>query len=583
MKLSLYNIIQSVSNRTTKLYHLLFGMLIVCITVCYLKTDDSLMSMRYILIAQLLMIYCLIILFYSIFPRGTYILLIVSVVGICSSEICLGLFQLLGYRSSNHYLYAVTGSFKNPGPYGGFLAICISLLATYHIKYNNQKQKFISKLLYWGSSTIAIAAFIILPSTQSRSAILALGCGMILLVFGTERIRVKIKPFLKKYGLWLTLGLAIIGTSAYLFKKPSADGRLFMDKICIKAMCENGWKGAGIGHFGGAYGKAQASYFKKQIEENGKDDLDWRAINEHDRMTADCPDNAFNEYLFIGVEAGPITMLLFIGIIISAIIISFKRGTIWCYGMTAFAVFAMFSYPLHVKQFQILLPILLAACVSDRQRNAQKQNGDKEESFFKNKYNLVGIVTMVAILMTLSTIIILRLPEARLYKQAENDWKKAEYWHIMEYYEYVVEDCDKLMPYMNHDYRFLFAYGQSLNKTRNYEKSDSILKMGTEISSDPMFWNVMGNNSLALGKYREAEDRYKHAFYIVPNRLYPLYLLAKLYHEEGDITRFLEIAEKVETIIPKIESVNTDSLRMEIINIRNKYTLLFERNENNKL
>lgn len=555
------------------LYHILIGMLIVCITVCYLKTDDIVMSMRYILIAQLLMIYCLIILFNSIFPRGTYILLIVSVVGICASESYLGLFQLFGYRSSNHYLYAVTGYFQNPGPYGGFLAICISLLTAYHVKYNNQTQKHISKLLYWGASTIAIVALIILPSTQSRSAILALGCGMILLAFGTERIRVKIKPFLKRYGLWLTLGLAIIGTGAYLFKKPSADGRLFMDKICIKAMCENGWKGAGIGHFGGAYGKAQASYFKKQIEEKGKDDLDWRAINEHDRMTADCPDNAFNEYLFIGVEAGPITMLLFIGIIISAIIISFKRGTIWCYGMTAFAVFALFSYPLHVKQFQIIFPIILAACVSDRQQNAEDQSGDKEESFFKNKYNLAGIITMVVFLLSLSTFIIVKLPEVRLYKQSEAAWKKAERWHKMEYYEYAVEDCDTLFPYMKHDYRFLFAYGQSLNKTGNYEKSDSILKLGTEISSDPMFWNVMGNNSLAKGNYREAEERYKQAFYMVPNRIYPLFLLTKLFDEENDSVRFTEMAEKVQSFSSKIKSVNTIRLCDEILLLKqSKYT-----------
>lgn len=556
------------------LYHLLVGMLIVCITVCYLKTYDSLMSMRYILIAQLLMIYCLIILFNSIFPQGTYIILVVSVVGICSSEIYIGLSQLLGYRSSNHYLYAVTGSFQNPGPYGGFLAVCISLLVAYSIKKNvSNEHRLISILLNRITLIITTIAVIVLPTTQSRSAILALGCGMILLAFGTERIRVKIKPFLKRYGLWLTLGLAIIGTGAYLFKKPSADGRLFMDKICIKAMCENGWKGAGIGHFGGAYGKAQASYFKKQIEEKGKDDLDWRAINEHDRMTADCPDNAFNEYLFIGVEAGPITMLLFIGIIISAIIISFKRGTIWCYGMTAFAVFALFSYPLHVKQFQIIFPIILAACVSDRQQNAEDQSGDKEESFFKNKYNLAGIITMVVFLLSLSTFIIVKLPEVRLYKQSEAAWKKAERWHKMEYYEYAVEDCDTLFPYMKHDYRFLFAYGQSLNKTGNYEKSDSILKMGTEISSDPMFWNVMGNNSLAKGNYREAEERYKQAFYMVPNRIYPLFLLTKLLDEENDSVRFTEMAEKVQSFSSKIKSVNTIRLCDEIILLKqSKYT-----------
>lgn len=514
--------------------------------------------------------YILVRILFSLSMKWAFAIVWTFIIFLCTKETYLGVCQLLGLRFSNHSLYAITGSFQNPGPYGGFLAFCISLFAAYHIKYNNQTQKLYSKFLYWGVTAIAIVAFIIFPSTQSRSAILALGCSMILLAFGTERIRAKIKPILKRYVLWLTLGLAIIGTGAYLFKKPSADGRLFMDKICIKAMCDNGWKGAGIGHFGGAYGKAQASYFKEQIKEKGIDDLDWRAINEHDRMTADCPDNAFNEYLFIGVEAGPIVMLLFIGIIVSAIIISFKRGTIWCYGMTAYAVFALFSYPLHVKQFQIIFPIILAACVSDRQQNAEDQSGDKEESFFKNKYYLAGIITMV-IIISLSTFIIVKLPEVRLYKQAETAWKKVERWHKMEYYEYVVEDCDTLLPHIKHDYHFLFAYGQSLNKTGNYEKSDSILRMGTEISSDPMFWNVMGNNSLALGKYSEAEDRYKHAFYIVPNRLYPLYLLAKLYHEEGDTAKFMYMADKIESFPPKVESINTERLRNEIKELQNSY------------
>jgi len=97
--------------------------------------------------------------------------------------------------------------------------------------------------------------------------------------------------------------------------------------------------------------------------------------------------------------------------------------------------------------------------------------------------------------------------------------------------------------------------------------------MGTEISSDPMFWNVMGNNSLALGKYREAEERYKHAFYMVPNRLYPLYLLGKMYHEEGDTAKFLYMAEKIASFPPKIESINTEQMRNEIKEIRIDYML----------
>lgn len=507
-------------------------------------------------------------------PKVTFYILHIIIISCCLIELKTGYLQLFGQQHSNHCLYTITGSFQNPGPYGGFLAICISLFTAYCISHKiDQSQNLISKLFYWGASIVAIVSFVLLPSTQSRSAILALGCSMILLAFGTENIKIKIRPILKKYGFWLLLGATTLIVSAYLFKKPSADGRLFMDKICIKAMCDNGWRGAGIGHFGEAYGNAQASYFKKQIDEKGKDDLDWRAINEHDRMIADCPDNAFNEYLFIGVETGPMAMLLLFFIIITSIVISFKRGTIWCYALTAFAVFALFSYPLHVKQFQIMLPVLLAACLSDCTQNILEHNDESKAILAKDTNALLKLVTTIILFVVSSTFFVLNLPEARLYKQAKKTWTKSERWHKMEYYEYVVEDCDSLLPYMKHDYRFLFAYGQSLNKTGNYEKSDSILIMGTEISSDPMFWNVMGNNSLALGKYREAEERYKHAFYMVPNRLYPLYLLGKMYHEEGDTAKFLYMAEKIASFPPKIESINTEQMRNEIKEIRIDYML----------
>ena len=38
-----------------------------------------------------------------------------------------GLLQVYGYELSNHSLYALTGSFYNPGPYSGFLAMCLPL------------------------------------------------------------------------------------------------------------------------------------------------------------------------------------------------------------------------------------------------------------------------------------------------------------------------------------------------------------------------------------------------------------------------------------------------------------------------
>ena len=488
------------------------------------------------------------------------VLLLLFVMLYCAKELQVGLSQLYGNKASNHFMYAITGSFGNPGPYGGFLAVGVSILGAWILSVKAKgKDNNMQKVLYWFVFVTVFFATVLLPSTQSRSAVLGLGCSAVLFATRNESVRRKLIPVVRRYGMIIGIGVLLLGTGAYLFKKPSADGRLFMDRISARTMLENGMIGVGTGHFGAAYGETQARYFERQIAERGKDDLDWRALNEHDRMTAECPDNAFNEYLFIGVENGLIAMLLFCGIILVSIVVAYRNNSVWCYGLTAFAVFALFSYPLHVWQFQILLPILVAACLLSADRSKRKESS-------------VSIATLVLFLGCLSWTLFTRLPDMQQRKSAEKEWKKAERWHNMEYYEYVVEDCEPLLAYMKHDRGFLFAYGQSLNKTGQYEKSDSILKLGTEISSDPMFWNVMGNNSLALGRYREAEERYKHAFYMVPNRLYPLTLLAKLYHAEGDTVRFLDMAEKVETFVPKIENANTKRLREEIRDIKAGYT-----------
>jgi len=406
--------------------------------------------------------------------------------------------------------------------------------------------------------SVVILTLILLPTTQSRSALLGLGCSAALYVIRNEGARCFFISLTRRYKVFICIYGLLFGLGAYLFKKPSTDGRLFMDRISIMTMCANGMKGVGAGHYGAAYGKTQAQYFEGQIAKREKDDLNWRALNEHDRITAECPDNAFNEYLFIGVEYGLYVMIIFCVIIIVSIVISCRNNCVWCYGLTTFAIFALFSYPLHVWQFQILFPTLIIACLLSADWTDRKEF-------------IVSIATLTLFLCGLTWLLFAKVPDMKQHKIAEKEWKKAEHWHQMEYYEYVVEDCEPLFPYMQNDRRYLFAYGQSLNKTGQYQKSDSILKLGTEISSDPMFWNVMGNNSLALGRYREAEERYKHAFYMVPNRLYPLTLLARLYHTEGDTVRFLKMADMVETFVPKIENANTERLRAEIRALRDTY------------
>ena len=335
-----------------------------------------------------------------------------------------------------------------------------------------------------------------------------------------------------------------------MIKKPSTDGRILMYTICTQIIKDNGLKGEGIGNFSGEYGKAQARFFSEFMK-NSVDDMDISNIPEGLRMVADCPRFSFNEYLKMGVENGLIAMLLMVGIMLLGIVQTYKSNSIWCYPLVVLSVFACFSYPFEVD-ILLLITILCLASNNNQQSN-----------------NLGGLFLLVVLVVLFGSVYYVR--KERMYR---NDIKAYSSFYSKMFRNrsklYYIHDTDVIPEGIYHE-SMLFNYGQSLSENGDYTRSDSVLKMGTKISSDPMFWNVMGNNSLAQGKYREAEERYKHAFYMVPNRLYPLYLLAKLYHTEGDTVKFLDMADKVETFIPKVESVNTERLRNEIRDLKSGY------------
>ena len=75
-------------------------------------------------------------------------------------------------------------------------------------------------------------------------------------------------------------------------------------------------------------------------------------------------------------------------------------------------------------------------------------------------------------------------------------------------------------------------------------------------SNDPMILNVIGKNYQAIGEYEKAEKFLLRSTHRLPGRIYPYYLLAKLYaapdyrHEEK-LKRAIEV---VLTKEPKVQS-----------------------------
>lgn len=84
------------------------------------------------------------------------------------------------------------------------------------------------------------------------------------------------------------------------------------------------------------------------------------------------------------------------------------------------------------------------------------------------------------------------------------------------------------------------------------------------MSSDPMFWNIMGKNFEALGDHARAEDAFMQAHLRIPDRIYPLYLLARHYRDLDRREQAVALARKIVAHKPKIESQQTRNLQTEM-------------------
>ena len=483
--------------------------------------------------------YCLFRVLFSLNHECVTFVLITVLSVLCIKELYEGYTQVFMYFGKKTGQEICTGSFSNSGLYGCFLAVCASTFVACCVMAGNRYIKIV---------LIALTVFsmLLLPVTMSRASLLAFVASVIMLILNLKWG----KLFVRRNWIVLSVIVLLLGTGAYVVKKDSADGRMLMNRIGLQIIMRNGLRGVGRGYYAGVYGEEQCNFFM-ELGENDGDGMDINGIPESMRKIADCPCYAFNEYLKVGVENGLVAMLLLMALIIVGIMASYKSGNCLCYPLLTLAVFSFFSYPFQTKFFTYLLMAFLASAGKNENRRVM----------YVAFYCIIAFVACV-------------------YVKTSSDYKEKTNARSYQYNGDNLFECQpSVLMYKDFltdsynivDQNILFYCGQAYNKSGEYYKSDSILNIGTLISSDPMFWNVMGNNSLALGNYREAEERYKHAFYMVPNRLYPLYLLAKLYNTEGDSARFLKMADLVEEFVPKIESPKTERLRSEIREIKTTY------------
>ena len=127
---------------------------------------------------------------------------------------------------------------------------------------------------------------------------------------------------------------------------------------------------------------------------------------------------------------------------------------------------------------------------------------------------------------------------------------------------------------MTSNKHFLFDFAKMLSVDGRYNDSNAVLRIGTLVSNDPMFYVIQGNNYIEMGFPQDAEKAYKKAFSIMPNRLYPLYQLMLLYEKEGDSEKMSKMAQQVIAFNEKVASPAINEMKKKANVIANHNNLI---------
>lgn len=448
-----------------------------------------------------------------------------------------GLRQLYGFSASGHFRYALTGSFFNPGPYAGYLAMVLPLCLHHFVRFRDWKWLITSlKIERAAAGVVGVLILCVLPATMSRSAWVAalIGCGWVMYMHRDSRKwKLLWRRYKKRYVSWgigIFLVLIVGGAGAFFLKPDSALGRLFLWKITCQAIANHLW-GCDKG-FAFAYGEAQEAYFAKG------DYAEW------EERVAGSPEYAFNEYLELTLTQGPAICIMLIVITFACLWAGtqFRRYGV-CGAIVTLLVFSFSSYPMHLPAFIVAYVCLLLAC---------------------------GIGDIIAKPVILSACLIIWTggfhDKWQREKDACRDWVNARILYHAGAYTAANTAYDKLYPQLREKGTFLFEYGHSLHKAGFYNESNKYLDKALVYCADPMILNVIGKNYQALRCYNWAEELLLASVHRLPGRIYPYYLLAKLYAEPEFLNRekFEEMKRIVLMKAPKIHSMAIEEMRREV-------------------
>lgn len=448
-------------------------------------------------------------------------------VGLCAAggyELWTGFMQLAGREASRHHLFDVTGTFFNPGPYAIFVAVVLAVSVAWWYRHGEAfagRGRW-SRMGACSVAAVAVFCFPVLVATWSRAAWVAVAVAAACLLWKAHRRMV----------LW-GMGVAVCaGVAAYFLKQGSADGRLLMTMVAGRAWAVEWLCGHGLGGYAQAYGAAQEAFFAARP-------------GSPLSVVAGSPEYAFNGVLGVGVEQGVLGVVPALVLGLWSLAVLCRRGEVSAYGWLVLLVSSLFSYPFALWPFLSLAVAWVALAVS-------LEAGTAEVRWWKRTAVWPVVAAGGWCVWNLSDDTARRVEAYEEFRRVRGIQDVA----FLEDYRKKYEDL-KAYP------DFLFTFGTALREAGRYNESNAMLRQGTRVSCDPVFYTLMGNNYRDLGAVAEAESAYRKAFGMLPGRMYPLYRLMKLYEAEGQMRKAEEMARQIIAFRPKVDSPAVREMKNE--------------------
>jgi tetratricopeptide (TPR) repeat protein len=466
------------------------------------------------------------------------------------AEFVLGFCQLFGWVDNRDANFRLGGSFGNPGAYSGYLAVVAPLMLSALLSYRRHKK---AETLYYMLLICQVCILYMLFLSQSRGAALAYGLGCMLVVNYRYAVLQKIgavlnTPLRKASAIaGCVLVLSVGGYLLYHLKADSAFGRVLVWKVTAVTPHDHWLPGNGTGYFEANYGKWQSAYFANS------------GSTEAERHVADYVTCAYNEFLELTLEQGIPAGLLFLLLFFSALKQKNNAGSLVTGAKASLAsilVLMCVSYPLKITPIYLYLTFCFSVIFYSPTKRCIRLKTDK--SSLKWGIVALGVVLVVAGLRNLHG-----------YRQMQ----RGQQYVLANQVDKAIEVYAKTATVLKNNGIFHFYYGSALALQQQYKASADELEASVRTSSNPNSYILLAKSYTELAQNDAAKQAYLTAIHMIPAKLYPKYLLAKLLsdlseHEEAVrwAKEILDTREKIPTTAAKEIKTEMKSLIHSIEN-----------------